>query len=390
MKKRTLFIGGILIVTALGYAFWPFGSKQGGPDGKGQAVPVTVMRMQTEKTTLHEELPGRIVAFKVAEIRPQVGGIVTNRLFEEGSDVKQGQQLYQIDPAPYQAAYDSAKANLSKAEANVLSVSAKSARYEELVKIEAVSKQDYDDIRASLSQANADVAIAKAAMAQAKISLNYTKVYAPISGRIGKSSVTTGALVTASQPEALAQITQLDPVYVDMTQSSAQMMRMRAHLEDGKEAPVALFLEGEKTPYAHEGKLQFTEVTVDPTTGSVLLRALFPNPDGTLLPGLFVRAQIKLKEEDSLLVPQKAATRSPDGSLSVWVVDGENKVAPRPVSAEKAIGDKWLVKDGVQVGDIIVLEGFQKITPGATVMSAFEGEAPDQAAKEPAKKPEGH
>lgn len=390
MKKRLLLIGSGLLLATISYTLWQVGSKQFGKSGqKSPPIPVTAMRLQTEKITPSAELTGRIVAFKTAEIRPQIGGIITDRLFEEGSDIQQGQQLYQIDPTPYQAAHDSAKANLAKAQANVQSISAKSARYKELVKIEAVSKQDYDDMKAALSQAKADVTIAQAALAQAKINLDYTKVYAPISGRIGKSTITTGALVTANQPNALAQISQLDPVYLDMTQSSTQMMQIRAHLERQKEAPVILFLESEKTPYAHEGKLQFTGVTVDPTTGSVLLRALFPNPKGTLLPGLFVRAQIKLNEEVSLLVPQKAATRTPDGTLTVWVVDSENKVASIPVSAEKSIDHKWQVTAGVKAGDVIVLEGFQKISPGAVVAPTFEDQVPEQGAKQPPK-PETH
>jgi membrane fusion protein (multidrug efflux system) len=363
----------LLSVLAYTYTFWSTGHIQQAEAQVDniQAVPATVVELQSERVKLYEELPGRIAPYKVAEIRPQVSGIITARLFEEGSKVKEGQQLYQIDMAPYQAAYDSAKANLAKAEANIKTVEAKNSRYKRLVKIDAVTKQEYDDITASLAQARADIAIAKAAMTTAKINLKYTKVYAPISGRISKSAVTEGALVTANQAQLLATITQLDPVYLDLMQSSTDLIHMRRALKGQEKIPVTIYLEGEDTAYEHQGIFQFSDVTVDQTTGSVQLRSLFPNPDSILLPGLFVHARINLGTVNTVLVPQKAAIRGADGNLSVWMVNKENKVMPKPISAEGAIGDKWLIKGGVQAGDVIVLEGFQKIAPGALISPIY-------------------
>jgi membrane fusion protein (multidrug efflux system) len=380
MKKTIFAISVVMLLSVLVYTFWFAGHVQQAEAKVDNlqtvpATPVTVMKLQSELVSLYEELPGRIVPYKVAEIRPQVSGIITDRLFEEGSEVKEGQQLYQIDAAPYQAAYNSAKADLAKAEANIKSVQAKNSRYKKLVKIDAVSKQEYDDITASLAQAKADIAIAKAAVATAKINLDYTKVYAPISGRISKSNVTKGALVTASQSQPLATITQLDPIYLDLTQSSADFMRMRHTIEGQKKTPVTLYLEGESTAYEHKGILQFSGVIVDQTTGSVQLRALFPNPDGLLLPGLFVHAHIELGAVDAMLVPQKAVIRGADGNASVWMVDKENKVTPKPISIEKAMGDKWLVKEGLQTEDIIVLEGFQKIASGTLINPTYANDS---------------
>ncbi|MGR6035541.1 MAG: efflux RND transporter periplasmic adaptor subunit [Candidatus Nitrosoglobus sp.] len=375
MKKILLTLGGIMLLSVLAYTytFWSTGHAQQAEAQVDniQAVPATVMQLQSERVKLYEELPGRIAPYKVAEIRPQVNGIITARLFEEGSKVKEGQQLYQIDMAPYQAAYDSAKANLAKAEANIKTVEAKNSRYKRLVKIDAVTKQEYDDITASLAQARADIAIAKAAMTTAKINLKYTKVYAPISGRISKSAVTEGALVTANQAQLLATITQLDPVYLDLMQSSTDLIHMRRALKGQEKIPVTIYLEGEDTAYEHQGIFQFSDVTVDQTTGSVQLRSLFPNPDSILLPGLFVHARINLGTVNTVLVPQKAAIRGADGNLSVWMVNKENKVMPKPISAEGAIGNKWLIKEGVQAGDVIVLEGFQKIAPGALISPIY-------------------
>lgn len=369
-NKKLMMILGALAVLVLIYWLWSSShSSPGGMEsGMEGAVPVTTIRVQKERIAMQEALPGRIVPYQVAEIRPQVTGIITERLFEEGSEVTEGQQLYRIDPATYQAAYNSAKADIAKAEANVKSLQAKANRYSELVKIEAVSKQDYDDITAQLAQAKAEVGIAKAALETASIYLNYTKVYAPISGRIGKSDVTKGALVTANQPSAIARITQLDPIYVDLTLSSALLAQIRPTLQHKKEIPVTLFLEQKGIPYDHEGKLQFTDITVDPTTGSVMLRTLFPNPERELLPGLFIRAQIQLEAAKAILVPQQAAIHTPDGKLSVWRVDSENKVTPQPITIERTMGDHWLVTDGIEDGDTIVLEGFQKLAPGATVI----------------------
>lgn len=336
------------------------------------AVEVSVVTIAPEPLTLSKDLPGRTSAFRVAEIRPQVTGIITKRLFEEGSNVTEGQQLYQIDPAPYQAAYDSANADLMKAQANVKSVQAKTARYAELVKIGGVSKQDYDDVKASLDQSKADVAIATAALATAKINLDYTKVFSPISGRIGKSMVTEGALVTANQAGALATVQQFDKIYVDVTQSSSELMQLRRQFsEAGSNAakPTArLMLNGENEIYGETGELQFSDVTVDQSTGTVQLRILFPNPNHEILPGLFVHARLdQAKDNAAILVPQQAVNRNPDGSVAVWVVGEGDKAAIRPIKITQAIGDKWLVTDGLNAGDRVVVEGVMKIQPGATV-----------------------
>lgn len=333
----------------------------------GRPVPVAVSTLVTEPVTVTQELPGRTVAFKVAEIRPQVTGIVTKRLFEEGSMVKAGQQLYQIDDATYQAALQRAKAELQRAEAAARVAKARMERLSGLTQSQAVSKQDYEDAQATYEQANASIASARAAVRQAEIDLKYTKVFSPISGRIGVSKITEGALVTANQAEALTRITQLDPIYVDMPQSSTDYLRLQAELQSGGKQPVKLAIEGLEGIYAHTGYLQSSDVTVDESTGAVRLRALFPNPDHRLLPGLFVRAQISLGERPAVLVPQRAATRTPQGSLQVWTVDADNTARPVQLESSGVYGDSWLVTGGVGEGDTIVMEGYQKLAPGATV-----------------------
>lgn len=369
-SRKTLVIGGALFLI-LTYIFWPFGKSGRQENASIYGVPATVIELKGEQVEIHEDLPGRVVPYIVAEIRPQVSGIITDRLFEEGSEVREGQPLYQINAAQYEAAYNSAKANLAKAEANVKLVQAKASRYETLLNIEAISKQEYDDSVASLAQAEADVAIAKAAMETAKINLDYTKVYAPISGRIGKSSVTKGALVTANQTDTLATITQLDPVYVDIAQAVSGLMRIKRAISEHKKINIELYGDWGHSAYAHPGLLQFPDITVDQTTGSVQLRALFPNPENILLPGAFIRARIKFDAENIVLIPQKAAIRGPDGKVHAWIVDKENKVAPVEITVGEAIGDKWLVKEGVKAGDVIVLEGFQKLMPGALISPAY-------------------
>lgn len=349
-------------------------------------VEVTTFTVQSADIPLSTELPGRTAAFRVAEVRPQVSGIVLKRLFEEGSEVKAGQQLYQIDPATYQAAVQSAQADLVKARATLKSVEAKAARYAELVKINAVSRQDYDDTVATLDQAKAQILVAQAAVQTARINLNYTKVYAPIAGRIGKSSVTEGALVTANQTTAMATITQLDPIYVDVSQSSSELMRLRRAMAAGKVredegAVVTLTLDGSSQPYGEVGRLQFSDVTVDPSTGAVQLRAQFPNPNKDLYPGLFVRARVEQGvRPGAILVPQQALVRNTDGSAQVWVVDTDNKVAPRPVVAGQAMGDRWLIDDGLKPGERVVVAGLQKIRPGASVTPVEAAPATSAAA----------
>lgn len=361
------------------------------PQQAARPVEVAVVTVQPQRLTITSELPGRTAAYRVAEVRPQVGGIILKRLFEEGRDVKAGQQLYQIDPAPYQAALETAKAELAKAQAAAKASRAKAARYKILVADNAVSRQDYDDIVATVEQNDAQIAAAQAAVQTARINLDYTKVFAPISGRIGKSAFTEGALVTANQAEALATVTQLDPIYVDVTQSSAQLMQLRRQIAEGKlqgadaaQAPVTLALEDGGLPYDQPGRLQFSDVTVDQSTGAVRLRAVFPNPRQDLLPGLFVRAQVSQGvKDDAFLVPQQGVVRTPDGSAAVWVVAGDGKVAMRPVKTAQAMGDKWLVTEGLQAGDQVVVEGLQKIRPGATVQPVPAKSAGEGAATSP-------
>jgi membrane fusion protein (multidrug efflux system) len=345
--------------------------KQAAPPPVPEVVVVTVQPQQVELTT---ELPGRTSAYLVAEIRPQVNGLIQKRLFKEGSDVKAGQVLYQIDPAPFQASLDHAKAALAKAEANVPAIRLKMQRYKELLADKAVSQQDYDDAEAALKQAEAEVVYGKAAVESARINLDYTRVTAPISGRIGRSSVTDGALVTAHQPTALATIQQLDPIYADVPQSTTELLRLRRRLEEGRlsqnggnHQKVSLILE-DNNRYSREGTLQFRDVTVDPTTGSVILRIVFPNPEGVLLPGMFVRAVVKEgANEQAILIPQQTVSRDPKGNPSVLVVDAEGKVQQRPLTLDRAIGDQWLVASGLSIGERVVVEGMQRARPGSSV-----------------------
>ncbi len=334
---------------------------------------VAVVAVAPQRMPVTTELPGRTAAFRVAEVRPQVNGIILKRLFVEGSEVKAGQQLYQIDPAPYAAALQSAKAELAKAEATAKSARTRAVRYRELVNRDVVSRQAYDDVMAAEEQTQAQVGVAQAAVETARINLDYTKVFAPIAGRIGGSSITEGALVTANQATPLATVTQLDPIYVDITQSSTELMRLRRDIAEGRlqgadreRAPVTLTFDGQA--YPEPGKLQFSEVTVDPTTGSVRLRAVFPNPRQELMPGLFVRALVaQAVKDDALLVPQQAVTRRPDGSAAVWVVGADDKVTARTITAPRAIDDQWLVTAGLEAGERVVVEGLQKIKPGIQV-----------------------
>lgn len=333
---------------------------------------VSTMCVKNENVYLKQELSGRVVAYQVAEIRPQVGGIITDVMFVEGGEVQRGQQLYQIDDAHYRAILASASANLAKAEANAKSVNARAARYAKLIKIDAISKQEFDDITAQAAQAHADIEIAKAALKTAQINLDYTKVYAPIKGRIGKSNVTRGALVVANQPIAIASITQLDPIYVDLTESLEETYRTRSFLKTSNDIKIELELNVarnmDNTIYKYAGKLQFTDVTVDKTTGSVLLRTIFPNPEYVLLPGTFVRGLLSFKVENAILIPQSATIRGKDGVFSVWVVKNQI-VKIQEIKVVQAIKDAWLVSAGVVPGDIIVTEGYQRLVPGMTVIS---------------------
>lgn len=368
-------------------------SSAGGPPPA--ATPeVGVVTITTTPVTLTMELPGRISPHLIAEVRPQVGGIIQKRLFAEGSDVKAGQVLYQIDPATYQAAYASAKAALARAEANLTTVRLKAERFRELAAIKAVSQQEYDDAGALLKQVEADVAASQAAVDTARINLDYTSVKAPISGRIGRSTVTDGALVTASQTAPMATIQQLDPVYVDVTQSSAELLRLKRNLatgeikgKNGVQAKVKLVLE-DGSSYPQEGTLKFSEVAVEQETGSVTLRALFPNPNQLLLSGMFVRAILEEGvKEDGILVPQRGVTRNPAGNAMVMVVGAEEKVEPHVIKVTRTVGDNWLVTDGLKVGDRVILEGIQKARPGTVVKAVPFGskaDTPTAATPQPA------
>jgi membrane fusion protein, multidrug efflux system len=369
-------------------------STGGSPPAKS-APEVGVVVMSYEPVTLTMELSGRISPQMVAEVRPQVGGIIQKRLFTEGGDVKAGEALYQIDPATYQAAYASAKAVLAKSEANLFTLRQKAERYKELVGINAVSKQEYDDVTATLKQAEADIEVGKAAVDTAHINLAYTKIIAPISGRIGRSSVTPGALVTANQVAALATIQQLDPVYVDITQSIADLLRLKRNLASGEikskgpdQAKVQLLLE-DGSPYPLEGTLKFSEVTVDQSTGSITLRAQFPNPNQMLLPGMFVRGIVQEGiREQAMLVPQRGVTRDPAGNAVALVVGEKDIVERRILKTERAVGDAWLVTEGLKIGEKVIVEGIQRIRPGITVKVAPFGEKTAEAGSQPAvKKP---
>ncbi|MEP8672590.1 efflux RND transporter periplasmic adaptor subunit [Enterobacter hormaechei] len=350
---------------------------QENPQQHAQAPQVSVHIVKSAPLAVTTELPGRTDAYRVAEVRPQVSGIILHRNFTEGSDVKAGDSLYQIDPATYQAAYDNAKGELVKAQAaaNIAHLTVK--RYVPLVGTQYVSKQEYDQAVATAQQADASVVAAKAGVESARINLAYTKVTSPINGRIGKSSVTEGALVTNGQATALVTVQQLDPIYVDVTQSSSDFMRLKQQtsLQKGDTSSVELLMENGQ-PYPLKGTLQFSDVTVDESTGSITLRALFPNPQHMLLPGMFVRARIdEGTQPDAILVPQQGVTRTPRGDATVLVVNDKNQVESRTVVAPQAIGDRWLITEGLKNGDRVIISGLQKVRPGVTVVAI-----PDTAA----------
>lgn len=324
------------------------------------APKVGFVTLQAEPFAVTSELPGRARAHRIAEVRPQVNGIIQKRLFTEGSEVKAGQQLYQIDSSVYEATLKSAQASLASAKSLA-------DRYASLVEEQAVSRQAYDEARAASLQAEAN-------LEQARINVRYTKVLAPISGRIGRSAVTEGALVSNGQAQELATIQQLDPIYIDVTQPARDLLGLRRDLAEGRlqkagedAAQVKLTLE-DGTPYAHQGKLEFSEVSVEPTTGSVTLRAVFPNPDRVLLPGMFVHAQLVagLKSE-AILAPQQGITRNPKGDATAMVINAENKVEARQVRTERAVGNRWLIAEGLEAGDRLITEGLQFIQPGVEV-----------------------
>lgn len=363
--------------------------KQNSAGQKPAAGPpeVGVVTIKPQRVALTSELSGRTAPLLIAEVRPQVSGIIQKRVFTEGSDVKAGQLLYQIDPASYQAAYASARAAQARAEATLGTVRLKAQRYQDLVKIKAVSQQDNDDAQASLKQAEADLAATTAAVDTARINLAYTRVTAPISGRIGRSTVTDGALVTASQTAALATIQQLNSVYVDVTQSSAELLKLKRNLASGlmkkdsgaAQTRVKLQME-DGSAYPLPGTLKFSEVTVDQSTGSITLRAIFPNPKMVLLPGMFVHAFVEEGvNEQAILAPRRGVTRDPSGNAMVMVVGAEEKVEPRVIKAERTVGDSWLVSEGLKPGDRVIVEGIQRARPGTPVKAVPFGSAPASA-----------
>jgi membrane fusion protein (multidrug efflux system) len=370
-RRRTLRLFPVFLAAAVPLAAC---SGKAAPPPASGPVEVGVVTLAPAAVTLTRELPGRTAATRMAEVRARVNGIVLKRLFTEGSDVKEGQPLFRIDPAPYQAALDAATAQLARAEASLANARLIAQRYSDLVKDDAVSRQEYENATAALKTSEADVAAGRAAVDAARINLGYTTVTSPVSGRIGRSAVTEGAFVQQSQATLLATVQQLDPMYVDVTQSSAEALKLRRDLAEGKlqsagreQARVRLVLEDGRE-YGSPGALQFADVTVDPSTGSIALRALFPNPRGELLPGMFVRARLEEGvSPQALLVPQQAVTRDQKGLPTTLVVNAERKVERRQLVTDRAVGDAWLVSSGVKAGDQVIVEGLQKVRPGAEV-----------------------
>ncbi len=363
---HTRVISAISIIAISGCSQEPAPQAAGGGQPPPPTVSVLEVVLQPVENTV--TLPGRVSPLRQSQVRPQVEGVITERLFEEGAFVEKGQQLYQIDDSRYAAQLASAKADVKSAEANRKTLEAKAERFKGLLNKNAVSQQEYDDAIAQAEQADAQISVAKAAVELAQVDLDFTKVYAPISGQISRSYMTVGALVTSNQTQQLATITQLDPIYVDMQQSGKGILKLRRAMQESGTLPVTLVLDdmtGES--YEHTGELKFSEVTVDETTGAVALRAEFPNPDSLLMPGMFTKARVNISNTQELLVPQRAATRQPDTSLSVMVVNAENKVEARTITIAGSYGDQYIVTSGVAAGDKVIVAGYQKVKPGAQV-----------------------
>jgi membrane fusion protein (multidrug efflux system) len=359
-----------LLVCLLGLAACKPAARTAPPSGPPDVI---VRIVKPESVALRSELPGRTTAWTIAEIRPQVSGIVRKRLFTEGATVKAGQVLYEIDPEPFAAAAEQQAATLADAEAAAKLAELQERRYRTLLPQGTVSQQDYDTASATLAQAQARVRLAQAASNAARISLRWTQVASPVAGRTGRSLVTPGALVSANQADPLTTVSQLDPIYVDVTQSSAELLRLRMASQSGRlqragtSRIVRLTLE-DGTPYPHEGKLELAEVTVDPSTGSVALRAVFPNPEGLLLPGMYVRAVLdEGVDPQAIRLPQEVVTRDRKGNATVRIVDGENRLQVRPVTVSRAIDTDWLVDGGLAAGDRVVIEGANNARPGSEV-----------------------
>jgi membrane fusion protein, multidrug efflux system len=365
------------IVLVLTVGILSAGCGSHGPQGgQKKALPVEAVTMRPERLVLTRELPGRTSAFRVAEIRPQVNGLIMKREFDEGALVKEGELLYQIDPAPYQAAYDQAKAAVDMAEADLPAVRAREERYKELVSTHAVGQQDYDNALAALRQSEARLEASKATLEMARINLSYTPIKSPISGRIGRSSITEGAMVTAYQPVPLSTVQQLDPIYVDVTQSTAELLKLQNRISgggvssEGSGLDKVTVIREDGTVYPLEGELQFRDITVNPATGSVVLRIEVPNPESVLLPGMFVRAVIKEGVvEDAILVPQVGVSRDVKGEPFSWVVDKNGKAAVRMLTLDRAIGNKWLVADGLRSGDKVILTSLQSLRSDTPVVA---------------------
>jgi membrane fusion protein (multidrug efflux system) len=362
-----------MLATAMGALAACGGGPPAGGAPEGFKPQVTVVTLRAGAVTLSRELAGRTSPYRVAEVRPQVNGIIRERLFTEGGLVRAGEPLYQIDDALYRAQYESAQANLKKTQATAQAAKLAADRSTALVRVDAVSAQDHENAVAAEAQAEADVAAAQATLDSSRVTLGYARIVAPISGRIGKSSVTQGALVTANQDAPLATIQQLDPIYVEVNQSSNDWLALKQDIDsgrvrsDGAGTPATIELENGSI-YGYQGKLQFADVTVDPTTGNFLLRAIVPNPKAVLLPGMYVRALLSEgKLQQGLLAPQQGITRDPKGNASALVVDPQGKVEPRTVQVSRAIGDQWLIDSGLVAGDRVIVEGVQKVHPGSIV-----------------------
>ncbi len=376
----------------LGSAMTACGNNRAAEASRQASPPeVGVVLVRSQNVALSSELPGRTAPYQVAEVRPQVSGIIQKRLFTEGSDVKAGDVLYQIDPRPYEAAHSRAKAELARADANLTTLQLREKRYRVLLNSNLISQQEHDDVLAAFKEAQAGIEAARAALETARINLEYTRVQAPISGRIGRSSVTTGALVTANQPVALATIHQLDPMYVDVTQSTAELLELRRKLASGELKKIATdetearLILGSNHVYPHRGTVKFSDVSVDQSTGSVVLRTIFPNPDQTLLPGMFVRAVIgEGIAEKAILVPQQGVSRNPRGEAVGLVVDPSGVVEQRSLTVDRAVGNQWLVSSGLSEGDRLIVEGSQKVRPGKEAkVVLFEGATAENAPGKP-------
>lgn len=366
------------------------GAQNGNPRDMGPAE-VGYVTLKPENVPLYVELAGRTAAYETSEVRPQVSGIIKARLFTEGGVVRAGQTLYQIDPSLYQAAADQAAANLANAQANRDAAQARADRYRPLAEQEAVAKQDYTDAEAAARQAAASVAQTRASLETARINLQFTRVPAPITGRIGRSLFTTGALVSAGQADPLTTIQRLDPIYVDIQQSSADLIALRRSLSSGGVTPssteVRLKLE-DGSDYVEAGRLEFAEAMVDPNTGTVTLRARFPNPSGLLLPGMYVRARLsQVTSRDAILVPQQGVSRDPRGNATVMVVGADNKAEQKTVTASQTVGDKWLVTSGLTAGDKVIVEGLGRARPGMAIKPVPAGQAAAQPPGQPSGRP---